>query len=85
MLPAAGPGRARGPSPGLFLLLGSAGAAGHFTLIKALELERASALSPIGYTQLLSVTLPGFVVFGRAIGNRGSWAPVIERPIAHHL
>jgi drug/metabolite transporter (DMT)-like permease len=50
---------------GLFLLLGAAGAAGHFMLIKALEIERASALSPIGYTQLLWVTLLGFVVFGQ--------------------
>ncbi len=49
----------------LFLLLGSAGAAGHFMLIKALEIERASALSPIGYTQLLWVTLLGSVVFGQ--------------------
>jgi drug/metabolite transporter (DMT)-like permease len=50
---------------GLFLLVGSAGAAGHFMLIKALEIERASVLSPIGYTQLLWVTLLGFMVFGQ--------------------
>jgi drug/metabolite transporter (DMT)-like permease len=50
---------------GLFLLVGSAGAAGHFMLIKALESERASVLSPIGYTQLLWVTLLGFIVFGQ--------------------
>lgn len=49
---------------GLFVLIGAAGALGHFMLIKALELERASALSPIGYTQLLWVTLLGFLVFG---------------------
>jgi len=50
---------------GLFLLIGSAGAAGHFMLIKALEIERASVLSPIGYTQLLWVTLLGFIVFAQ--------------------
>jgi len=50
---------------GLFLLLGTAGAVGHFLLIKALEIERASALSPFGYRQLLWVTLLGFLVFGQ--------------------
>jgi len=50
---------------GLFLLLGTAGAVGHFLLIKALEIERASALSPFGYSQLLWVTLLGFLVFGQ--------------------
>lgn len=49
---------------GLLFLLGVAGATGHFMLIRALELERASALSPLGYTQLLWVTLLGFLVFG---------------------
>ena len=48
----------------LFVLLGSMGALGHYLLIRALELERASTLSPIGYLQLLWVTLLGFVVFG---------------------
>ena len=48
----------------LMLLLGTMGACGHFLLIKALELERASALSPLGYTQLLWVTVLGYLVFG---------------------
>ena len=48
----------------LFLLLGAAGMTGHFLLIKALEIERASALSPFGYTQLLWISLSGFLVFG---------------------
>jgi drug/metabolite transporter (DMT)-like permease len=48
----------------LFLLLGSMGALGHYLLIRALELEHASTLSPIGYLQLLWVTLLGFLVFG---------------------
>jgi drug/metabolite transporter (DMT)-like permease len=50
---------------GLFLLLGTAGAVGHFLLIKALEIERASVLSPFGYSELLWVTLLGFLVFGQ--------------------
>jgi drug/metabolite transporter (DMT)-like permease len=48
----------------LFLLLGATGAVGHFLLIKALELERASALSPFGYMQLIWVTLLGYLIFG---------------------
>jgi drug/metabolite transporter (DMT)-like permease len=48
----------------LFVLLGTMGAFGHFLLIKALELERASALSPFGYMQLIWVTLLGYLIFG---------------------
>ncbi len=46
-----------------FLLLGAAGMTGHYLLIKALEIERASALSPFGYTQLLWISLSGYLVF----------------------
>jgi len=49
----------------LFVFLGAAAMVGHYLLIKALELERASILSPFGYTQLLWVTLFGFLVFGQ--------------------
>jgi drug/metabolite transporter (DMT)-like permease len=49
----------------LFLYLGTAGMVGHFLLIKALELERASVLSPFGYTQLIWVTIFGYLVFGQ--------------------
>lgn len=48
----------------LFLLLGVAGGFGHYMLIRAMELENASFLSPLGYVQLLWVILFGFVVFG---------------------
>ena len=48
----------------LFLVLGAAGMTGHFLLIKALEIERASALSPFGYSQLLWIALTGWIVFG---------------------
>jgi drug/metabolite transporter (DMT)-like permease len=52
------------PHLALFILVGTMGALGHYLLIRALELERASTLSPIGYLQLLWVTLLGFFVFG---------------------
>jgi len=48
----------------LLLLLGVAGGAGHYALIKAMELADASFLSPMGYTQLIWATLLGFAVFG---------------------
>jgi drug/metabolite transporter (DMT)-like permease len=48
----------------LLMLLGVAGGFGHYMLIKAMELENASFLSPLGYMQLLWVVLLGFVVFG---------------------
>lgn len=48
----------------LLLLLGAVAGFGHFMLIKALELENASFLSPLGYTQLLWVMLLGYLVFG---------------------
>ena len=47
-----------------FLLLGTAGMTGHYLLIKALEIEKASALSPFGYSQLLWIGLAGWFVFG---------------------
>jgi drug/metabolite transporter (DMT)-like permease len=48
----------------LLILLGVAGGFGHYMLIKAMELENASFLSPLGYMQLLWVVLFGFLVFG---------------------
>jgi drug/metabolite transporter (DMT)-like permease len=48
----------------LLLLLGAVAGFGHFMLIKALELENASFLSPLSYTQLLWVILFGYLVFG---------------------
>jgi len=50
---------------GLFLLLGTAEAVGHFLLIRRWRFERASALSPFGHGPLLWVTLLGFLVFGQ--------------------
>ena len=47
----------------LFLFLGFAGAFGHFMLIKAMELEDASFLSPLTYVQLIWVTLLGYFAF----------------------
>lgn len=48
----------------LLMFLGIAGGAGHFALIKAMELENASFLSPLGYAQLLWVILFGYLAFG---------------------
>lgn len=48
----------------LLLLLGLVAGFGHFMLIKALELENASFLSPLGYIQLLWVILFGYLAFG---------------------
>ena len=48
----------------LFIFLGMAGATAHYMLIKAMELENASFLSPLGYVQLVWVTIFGFLVFG---------------------
>lgn len=48
----------------LFILLGTGAGLGHFLLIKAMELENASFLSPLLYTQLIWVMLAGYVVFG---------------------
>lgn len=48
----------------LLILLGAVAGFGHLMLIKALELENASFLSPLGYVQLLWVILFGFLAFG---------------------
>jgi len=48
----------------LLILLGLVAGSGHFMLIKALELENASFLSPLGYIQLLWVILFGYLAFG---------------------
>lgn len=48
----------------LFVVVGAMGALGHYLLIRAMELERASVLSPFGYTQLIWAMLLGFLLFG---------------------
>jgi drug/metabolite transporter (DMT)-like permease len=48
----------------LLFLLGVAGGAGHYALIKAMELADASFLSPLGYTQLIWATFFGLLIFG---------------------
>ncbi len=55
------------PAPvdcGLMLLLGIAGGVGHYVLIRAFERTPASVLAPFGYTQIVWVTLLGYLVFG---------------------
>ena len=54
-----------------FLFLGFAGAFGHFMLIKAMELEEASFLSPLTYVQLIWVTLLGYFAFDHLPTNVG--------------
>lgn len=54
-----------------FLFLGFAGAFGHFMLIKAMELEDASFLSPLTYVQLIWVTLLGYFAFDHLPTNVG--------------
>ncbi|MCW5729871.1 MAG: DMT family transporter [Alphaproteobacteria bacterium] len=48
----------------LVVATGCLGAFGHFALIKALAHAPASVLAPFSYSQLLWVTLFGFLVFG---------------------
>jgi drug/metabolite transporter (DMT)-like permease len=52
------------PHWGLLLLLGTGGGIGHYILILAFERTPASVLAPFGYTQILWVTMLGYVVFG---------------------
>lgn len=48
----------------LLLLIGILGAAGHTVFMKAFTLAPASALQPFTYTQLVLVTILGWLVFG---------------------
>jgi drug/metabolite transporter (DMT)-like permease len=48
----------------LMLMTGVFGSAGHYLLIRAHRLAPASTLAPFIYTQLLWVTLSGYLVFG---------------------
>jgi drug/metabolite transporter (DMT)-like permease len=47
----------------IFILLGILGGLGHLILIKAYDLAPASRLAPFSYSQLIWVTLIGFLVF----------------------
>ena len=48
----------------MLLLIGILGAAGHTVFMKAFTLAPASALQPFTYTQLVLVTILGWLVFG---------------------
>ncbi|MEI7429902.1 MAG: DMT family transporter, partial [Betaproteobacteria bacterium] len=48
----------------LFVLLGMLGGLGHLTLIMAYDHAPASRLAPFSYSQLIWVTITGFLVFG---------------------
>lgn len=49
----------------LLLLMGLAGTAGHFMLIQAHRLAPASAIAPFIYTQIITMTISGALVFGQ--------------------
>jgi drug/metabolite transporter (DMT)-like permease len=48
----------------LFVMLGVLGAAGHFVLIRAFEYAPPSVIAPFVYTQLVTVLVLGYLVFG---------------------
>ncbi len=55
------------PSPGDFLLMASMGliaALGHLCVIKAYEWGEASMLAPFGYSEIVTMTLVGYLFFG---------------------
>lgn len=55
------------PTPGDLALMGSMGvlaATGHFLLIRAFEFAPAAWLAPLGYAEIVTTTLVGFVAFG---------------------
>jgi drug/metabolite transporter (DMT)-like permease len=50
---------------GLMVAIGILGAVGHFFLIRAHEFAPATLLAPFGYTQLVTVLVLGWLVFGQ--------------------
>ncbi len=48
----------------LLVILGVAGASGHFAIIAAHRLANATVLAPFTYTQIIWMTLFGYVLFG---------------------
>ncbi len=44
--------------------VGMLGGAGHYCIIQAMRRAQASVLAPIGFIQLIWVTLAGYLVFG---------------------
>jgi drug/metabolite transporter (DMT)-like permease len=49
---------------GLMMLMGAAGAVGHFMLVKAFHMAEASMLAPFTYGQVLAAIIWGLLVFG---------------------
>lgn len=48
----------------LMIVMGSAGAIGHFLLVKAFHKAEASVLAPFTYTQVVGAIVWGYIVFG---------------------
>lgn len=55
----------QGAQWGLLLLMGVAGTVGHSMLIKAHRMAPASAIAPFIYTQIITMTISGAIVFGQ--------------------
>lgn len=49
---------------GLMVVMGSAGAAGHFLLVKAFHSAEASMLAPFTYSQVIAAIVWGYLIFG---------------------
>jgi len=49
---------------GLMVIMGAAGAAGHFLLVKAFHAAEASMLAPFTYAQVVAAIFWGFLIFG---------------------
>ena len=49
---------------GLMLVMGCAGAIGHFLLVRAFHEAEASVLAPFTYTQVVGAIIWGYIVFG---------------------
>jgi drug/metabolite transporter (DMT)-like permease len=49
---------------GLMVIMGGAGATGHFLLVKAFHAAEASMLAPFTYSQVVAAIFWGFIIFG---------------------
>lgn len=56
-------------------LMGAVAAAGHFLIIKSFEYAEASLLAPLGYSEIISATAVGYLVFGD-FPDEWTWAGV---------
>lgn len=57
------------------VLMGAVAATGHFLIIKSFEYAEASLLAPLGYSEIISATAVGYLVFGD-FPDEWTWAGV---------